>query len=279
MYVVTERLTASGLMTGRCGSQYQAIQASLRSNYQNISSARKLACLAASHSHALSSVCTSVSRAGGLHGCQRQQLPHSSVQAPHHKRQSTRRVACRVLTESAHMAIGSKAPDFELPEPLTGKSIRLNEATAGATATLVMFICNHCPFVVMLKPAIAALAKEYQAKGVAVIAISSNSIQTHPQDGPEKMAQDAKTHGYTFPYLYDESQSVAKAYQAACTPEFYVFDKNLHLTYHGQFDDARPNNGKEVTGADLRLALDAVVAGSGLPAGFKARPSIGCNIK
>ncbi|KAF8060293.1 hypothetical protein HT031_004828 [Scenedesmus sp. PABB004] len=191
----------------------------------------------------------------------------------------SRGVACRVLTESATLDIGSPAPTFELPDPLSGGTVSLSGAAAGAKATLVMFICNHCPFVVMLKPAIAALAKEYQARGVAVVAISSNSTATHPQDGPEAMAADAKEQGYTFPYLFDESQAVARAYTAACTPEFYVFDGDLRLTYHGQFDDARPNNGKPVTGADLRVALDAALAGAPLPADFTPRPSIGCNIK
>lgn len=180
-----------------------------------------------------------------------------------------------VLTESARIQIGSPAPDFKLQEPLTGKHHALADFK-GQPALLVMFICNHCPFVVLLKDAIAELAKQYQDKGVAVVAISSNSVQTHPQDGPEKMADDAKNHGYSFPYLYDATQEVAKAYQAACTPEFYVFDQDQKLVYHGQFDEARPNNGKPVTGKDLRAALDAVLAGQEVP---QSRPSIGCNIK
>ncbi|WIA44506.1 hypothetical protein OEZ86_007246 [Tetradesmus obliquus] len=206
----------------------------------------------------------------------KQQQRQQQQQGPTQRRISG---ICRVLTESAQLKIGSQAPAFELPDPLTGNTISLAAASAGAKATLVMFICNHCPFVVMLKGAIAALAKEHQSKGLAVVAISSNSSETHPQDGPDKMAEDAKAQGYTFPYLFDESQAVAKAYKAACTPEFYVFDADLKLTYHGQFDDARPNNGKPVTGADLRVALDAALAGSGLPADFQPRPSIGCNIK
>eukprot|EP00879_Flechtneria_rotunda_P014647 GHRR01015306.1.p1 GENE.GHRR01015306.1~~GHRR01015306.1.p1 ORF type:complete len:203 (+),score=70.72 GHRR01015306.1:111-719(+) len=184
-----------------------------------------------------------------------------------------------VLTESATMEVGAKASDFQLPEPLTGKTVSLSGAAAGAKAVLVIFMCNHCPFVVMLKSAIAEVAKEYQAKGLAVIAISSNSTKTHPQDGPDKMAEEAKLNGFTFPYLFDETQSVAKAYKAACTPEFYVFDADLKLTYHGQFDDARPKNGKPVTGTDLRTAVDATLAGSPLPSDFKVKPSIGCNIK
>eukprot|EP00877_Chromochloris_zofingiensis_P011017 jgi/Chrzof1/6169/Cz17g14040.t1 len=182
-----------------------------------------------------------------------------------------------VLTESADLPIGAQAPDFTLPEPLTGNMIKLADLTSNSKATLVMFICNHCPFVVHLKGAIASLAKEYQSKGVAVVAISSNSTQSHPQDGPDKMSEDAKANGYTFPYLYDESQEVAKAYKAACTPEFYVFNAGLQLVYHGQFDDSRPKNNAPVTGADLRPALDAVLA-TGSYNG-KSKPSIGCNIK
>eukprot|EP00195_Chlamydomonas_chlamydogama_P009376 CAMPEP_0202913810 /NCGR_PEP_ID=MMETSP1392-20130828/61537_1 /ASSEMBLY_ACC=CAM_ASM_000868 /TAXON_ID=225041 /ORGANISM="Chlamydomonas chlamydogama, Strain SAG 11-48b" /LENGTH=242 /DNA_ID=CAMNT_0049605221 /DNA_START=62 /DNA_END=790 /DNA_ORIENTATION=- len=182
----------------------------------------------------------------------------------------------RVLSESADMAIGTQAPDFELVEPKTGQKIKLSSFSKGASATLVMFLANHCKYVVLLKEGITALAKEYQAKGVKVVAVSSSSIQTHPQDGPDKMVEDATKYGYTFPYLYDESQDVAKAYKAACTPEFYVFDKDLKLVYHGQFDDARPSSDKPVTGADLRAALDAAVKGAAAP---RSRPSIGCNIK
>ncbi|PSC70394.1 alkyl hydroperoxide reductase [Micractinium conductrix] len=185
-----------------------------------------------------------------------------------------------VRTENEEVALGFKAPDFELPEPLTGKAVKLSEYAAGAPATLVMFICNHCPFVVHLKPAITELAKEYQGKGVKVVAISSNSAETHPQDGPDKMAEDVQAQGYTFPYLFDEAQEAAKAYQAACTPEFYVFGADMGLTYHGQFDDSRPSKyGGDipVTGEDLRNALDCTLAGR--PVDKRVRPSIGCNIK
>ncbi|PRW44843.1 prolyl endopeptidase-like isoform A [Chlorella sorokiniana] len=193
-------------------------------------------------------------------------------------RRSLHIVAVRV--ENEEVELGTKAPDFELLEPLTGKRLQLHAYAAGAPATLVMFICNHCPFVVHLKPALTELAKEYQAKGVKVVAISSNSVETHPQDGPDKMAEDAKEQGYTFPYLYDETQEVAKAYKAACTPEFYVFDADLKLTYHGQFDDSRPSKyggDTPVTGEDLRHALDCAIAGK--PLERRVKNSIGCNIK
>ncbi|GAB4817340.1 hypothetical protein N2152v2_004386 [Parachlorella kessleri] len=185
-----------------------------------------------------------------------------------------------VLTESQDLAIGTVAPDFELLEPLTGKTLRLTEYAAGSPATLVTFICNHCPFVIHLKEAIVELAKEYQAKGVKVVAISSNSVETHPQDGPEEMAKDAQKYGYSFPYLFDGTQEVAKAYKAACTPEFYVFDSSLKLVYHGQFDDSRPRgpgNNIPVTGEDLRHALDSVLANKAISRPIKH--SIGCNIK
>ncbi|GBF95913.1 thioredoxin [Raphidocelis subcapitata] len=183
---------------------------------------------------------------------------------------------CRVLTESVDLAVGTKAPDFALPEPLTGKTVTLADVSAGAKATLVCFICNHCPYVVLLKDAIKAVAADYSARGVGVVAISSNSVETHPQDGPDAMAKDARELGYPFPYLYDATQDVARAFKVACTPEFFVFDADLGLVYHGQFDDSRPKNGVTPTGKDLRAALDAVLAGQPAP---KGRPSIGCNLK
>lgn len=172
------------------------------------------------------------------------------------------------------------APDFTLPDPVTGQSVNLYEYSSGSRALLVMFLCVHCPFVVHLKDAIAELAKEYQSKGVKVVAISSNSLQTHPQDGPEKMAEDAIAHGYSFPFLFDESQEVAKDYLAACTPEFMVFDGDKILRYHGQFDSSRPSKYGEsppISGEDLRHALECVLAKK--PLERKVRPSIGCNIK
>ncbi|KIY94026.1 alkyl hydroperoxide reductase/thiol specificantioxidant/Mal allergen [Monoraphidium neglectum] len=181
-----------------------------------------------------------------------------------------------VLTESCDLAIGTKAPDFELPEPLTGTTVKLADVAEGAKATLVMFGCVHCPFVVHLKGPFSKIAKDYLARGVKTVAISSNSVVTHPQDGPEFIAAEAKELGYTFPYLYDESQDVAKAYKVACTPEFFVFDADLRLAYHGQFDDTRPGGSAPVTGRDLVGALDAVLSGQPAP---RAKPSIGCNLK
>ncbi|EFN56396.1 hypothetical protein CHLNCDRAFT_22310 [Chlorella variabilis] len=195
-----------------------------------------------------------------------------------HARGAPQVVAVRV--ENEEVSLGTVAPDFVLLEPLTGVTVKLSAYAAGAPATLIMFICNHCPFVVHLKPAITQLAREYQGKGVKVLAISSNSVETHPQDGPDSMAEDARAQGYTFPYLFDESQDVAKAYSAACTPEFYVFDGELKLTYHGQFDDSRPSKyggDAPVTGADLRHALDCTLAGR--PLERRVKNSIGCNIK
>ena len=189
-------------------------------------------------------------------------------------------VVAMARVESVTLRPGFSAPDFQLPEPLTGGVVKMSNYTEGSKATVIMFICNHCPFVIHLKPAIVELAKEYQEKGVAFLAISSNSIETHPQDGPDMMADDAKRHGYTFPYLYDESQDVAKAYQAACTPEFLVFDKDLKLVYHGQFDDSRPaskGGSGSVTGKDIRAALECALAGK--PFEERWIPSIGCNVK
>ncbi|KAI8464911.1 MAG: thioredoxin-like protein [Monoraphidium minutum] len=183
---------------------------------------------------------------------------------------------CRVLTESCDLAIGTKAPAFELPEPLTGKAVTLEGLAAGSSATLVMFLCVHCPFVVHLKGAISELVREYQSQGLAAVAISSNSTETHPQDGPDNIAKEARELGYPFPYLFDETQAVARAYKAACTPEFYLFGPDRGLVYHGAFDASTPRNNVPITGADLRAALDAVLAGRPVPQG---RPSIGCNLK
>jgi thiol-disulfide isomerase/thioredoxin len=146
-----------------------------------------------------------------------------------------------------------------------------------ASALLVVFMCNHCPFVKHIRSQFAAVAKEYQARGVGVVGINSNDAESYPDDRPEKMAEEVKQMGYTFPYLYDETQQVAKAYRAACTPDFYLFDREGRLVYRGQFDDSRPGNGRPVTGADLRAALDAVLGGRAVPG--NQRPSIGCNIK
>jgi peroxiredoxin len=173
------------------------------------------------------------------------------------------------------MTLGSRAPDFNLPDP-EGKSVALADFE-GARALLVMFICNHCPFVKHIAAGLAALGREYQAKGVAVVAIMSNDIENYPDDAPEKMAEEITTRGYTFPYLLDETQEIAKAFRAACTPDFFVYDANHALVYRGQLDDSRPGNDAPVTGADLRAALDAVLDGQPVPE--DQQPSIGCNIK
>lgn len=179
------------------------------------------------------------------------------------------------LTPSTMLALGTHAPDFALSDT-DGNTVSLDDFK-DAKALLVMFICNHCPFVVHVADEMAKLAKDYQPKGVAVVAIGSNSIESHPQDGPEKMKQEKANRGYTFPYLYDETQAVAKAYTAACTPDFFLFNSDHKLAYRGQLDDSRPNSDIPVTGEDLRAALDAVLAGKPAPADQK--PSMGCNIK
>ncbi|KAF7138434.1 hypothetical protein RHSIM_Rhsim07G0025600 [Rhododendron simsii] len=183
-------------------------------------------------------------------------------------------------TESKGVFIGFRAPDFQLPEPLTGKIWTLEDFES-YPALLVMFICNHCPFVIHLKKDIVKLSNYYMGKGLAVVAISSNSVATHPQDGPEFMAEEARLSGYPFPYLYDESQDVAGEFGAVCTPEFFLFRKDgrrpFELVYHGQFDDSRPRNNVRVTGRDLSLAIDCVL--SGQPVSSAQKPSVGCSIK
>jgi peroxiredoxin len=179
-------------------------------------------------------------------------------------------------TASVMIPLGTLAPDFRLPDTVSGKFISFNDAS-GKVATVVMFICNHCPYVKLLNPEIVNTARTYQPKGINFIAISSNDILQYPDDGPERMKVVAKELGYPFPYLFDETQEVARAYDAACTPDFYVFDAEKKLKYRGQFDDARPGNNKTPSGTDLRNALDAIV--SGKSPGEDQRPSIGCNIK
>jgi len=180
-----------------------------------------------------------------------------------------------VKTASTMRALGERAPEFSLPN-VDGKTVSLADF-AGKSGLLVIFMCNHCPFVIHLRSALAAFAKEYQLKGLAIVGINSNDATTYPDDGPEKMRGEAKSAGYTFPYLFDETQTVAQAYGAACTPDFFLFDKERRLVYRGQFDDSRPGNGKPITGADLRAACDTVLAGKSVPPNQK--PSIGCNIK
>jgi len=179
-------------------------------------------------------------------------------------------------TPSTMAPLGMKAPQFRLTDVISGRTVSLDDSKA-APALLVMFICNHCPYVRHVREHLAHLVREYQARGLAVVGISSNDASQFPDDGPEGMKEEARTVGYTFPYLYDESQAVAKEYRAACTPDFFVFDKDRRLVYRGQMDDSRPSNGRPVTGKDLRAALDAVLAGRSVPA--DQRPSMGCNIK
>ena len=179
-------------------------------------------------------------------------------------------------TPSNMLALGTKAPEFELYDTVTDKTFDL-EALKGPKGILIMFICNHCPFVKHVNPEIAKLGEEYQAKGFGIVAISSNDVENYPDDSPELMKETAQSEAYTFPYLYDEDQSVAKAYDAACTPDFFLFDEDLELAYRGQLDDSRPGNEKPVTGKDLRDAMDAILAGEKVSEDQK--PSIGCNIK
>jgi len=175
--------------------------------------------------------------------------------------------------ESQMLPLGTPAPAFDLPDP-GGK---MHSLPAGADAYLIMFICNHCPFVKHVREELARLGRDYLPRGVTIIAINSNNVESHPGDSPENMKIEAETWGYEFPYLYDEGQSVAKAYRAACTPDFFLFDKDQTLVYRGQLDDSRPSNGIPVDGRDLRAALEATLAGE-LPS-EPQKPSIGCNIK
>jgi peroxiredoxin len=181
-----------------------------------------------------------------------------------------------VAVSSTMLPLGTQAPDFKLPDAVTGKTVALADVAA-APALLVMFICNHCPYVKHIRAGLAAFGRDYQPRGLAIVAINSNDISTHPDDRPEKMAEEARAAGYTFPYLFDETQGVAKAYHAACTPDFFLFDRDRRLVYRGQFDDSRPSSNRPVTGADLRAATDAVLAGKAI--GADQRASIGCNIK
>jgi len=178
-------------------------------------------------------------------------------------------------TLSTMLSLGTEAPAFRLPDP-SGKWVSL-EDFKDSLPLLVIFMCNHCPYVKHIQTSLAELAREYQARGVAVIGISSNDAKAFPEDGPNKMAEEIQSAGYTFPYLYDESQSVAKLYHAASTPDFFLFDGHRRLVYRGQFDDSRPRSGRPVTGKDLRAALDAVLDGRPVPGDQK--PSSGCNIK
>lgn len=179
-------------------------------------------------------------------------------------------------TPSTMMPLGTIAPSFNLLDTVSGKMLSLDELKSDL-ATVVMFICNHCPYVKHINAELVKVAKEYQAKGVSFIAISSNDVINYPDDAPEKMTETAGLEGYPFPYLYDESQEVARAYDAACTPDFFVFDKDLKCSYRGQFDDARPKTETPVSGKDLRHALDCMIEGNPVPE--DQIPSLGCNIK
>jgi len=179
-------------------------------------------------------------------------------------------------TESNMLPLGTTAPDFQLPDTVSGKNLSFNEI-AGNAATVVIFSCNHCPYVIHINPELVRLASDYLPKGVGFVAISANDVEKYPADAPDKMKTLAQTVGYPFPYLYDESQAVARAYDAACTPDIYVFDGKKKLAYRGRLDDSRPNSGTPLTGRDLRAALDAILAGDA-PA-TKQYPSAGCNIK
>ena len=180
-----------------------------------------------------------------------------------------------VRTASTMLPLGTPCPDFSLPNVTDGATV--TRADYAGKPLLVMFICNHCPFVKHLQSALAEFGREYQGKGLSVVAISSNDAIAYPDDSPDLMQDEAKAAGYTFPYLYDETQAVAKAFRAACTPDFFLFDGDRRLVYRGQFDASRPGSDVPVTGADLRAAIDAVL--SGAPAPAVQRPSMGCNIK
>ncbi len=172
--------------------------------------------------------------------------------------------------------LGSEAPDFRLPDVVSGSELSLGDLRSDV-ATVLMFICNHCPYVKHLQDGLVEVADEYIPKGVSFVAINSNDVENYPDDSPEKMKEVAEEKGYKFPYLFDETQEVAKAYDAACTPDFFVYDRALKCVYRGQFDDSRPGNGKPVTGKDMRMALDSIVAGEAVD--WEQIPSIGCNIK
>ena len=180
------------------------------------------------------------------------------------------------LTPSSMLPLGTLAPEFSLIDTVSDKTLNLH-SLKGQQGTVIMFICNHCPFVVHINPMLVELGKNYQPKGIGFIAISSNDIENYPQDAPDLMKKKAAEEAYPFPYLYDETQEIAKAYSAACTPDLYLFDGNLKLVYRGQLDDSRPGNGLPLTGSDLRHGMDSLLKGQTISTVQK--PSIGCNIK
>jgi peroxiredoxin len=181
-----------------------------------------------------------------------------------------------VLTSSTMLALSTPAPAFQLPDVVSGATISLS-TFAGNKALLVMFVCQHCPFVKHIQPELAKLSQDYTGSGLGIVAISANDVEKHPDDSPEKLKQMAEDLGWKFPVCYDETQAVAKAYTAACTPDFFLFDIDRRLAYRGQLDDSRPGNGKPLTGKDLRAAIDRLLAGQ--PVDPDQTPSIGCNIK
>jgi thiol-disulfide isomerase/thioredoxin len=181
-----------------------------------------------------------------------------------------------VMTPSTMRPLGTTAPDFELPDPRTGETVSLDDIDRGS-GVLLMFICNHCPFVRHIREELSRFAQHYRGQGLGMAAISANDAENYPADAPEEMAKEAESMGYVFPYLYDESQEVAKAYGAACTPDFFLFDRDRKLVYRGQFDASRPGNDVPITGEDLRAAADAVLDGRAVPR--HQTPSMGCNIK
>ena len=180
------------------------------------------------------------------------------------------------LTDSNMIPLGSEAPPFTLLDVITDKEVKLEDIQSNV-ATVVMFICNHCPYVKHIQPELVRLSEDYIPEGIKFIAISSNDVENYPEDSPELMKEEAKKWGYAFPYLYDETQAVARAYDAACTPDFYIFDDHMKLIYRGQLDNSRPGNGKELDGADIRNALDDYLKGN--PITDHQIPSQGCNIK
>lgn len=180
-----------------------------------------------------------------------------------------------VRTASTMLPLGTEAPNFSLPD-YDGKLVARDDFR-GKRGLLVIFMCNHCPYVKHVAPELARLADEYQAKEIAVVGISSNDVEAYPDDAPDKMKEEARAQGYNFPYLFDEQQQVAQAYKAACTPDFYLFDSDFRLVYRGQLDDTRPKQGTAPTGSDLRAALDALLGDQAMPE--LQKPSIGCNIK
>ncbi len=178
-------------------------------------------------------------------------------------------------TPSTMLELGTPAPDFNLIEPISDSMVSLSQFTG--QPLLVAFICNHCPYVILIKEAFAKFAREYQQKGIQIVAINANDVDNYPDDSPEKMIEDVSTLDYSFPYLFDETQEVASAYKAACTPDFFLFDSNHELYYRGQFDGARPKSDIPVTGEDMINAVERLLANQ--PAPETQKPSLGCNIK